>query len=52
MTKIVALSRSAHLNVGIFQDQVDEKIADLHMVPVVTSEWLKLAAHFPIIFAK
>jgi hypothetical protein len=52
MSKMVALNQQAHSNIHVLADKVEEQAADLHMVPVVTSEWLKLVAQFPILFTK
>ena len=52
MAKIVALDPVTHRHTKIIAEQVEESGADLHMVPVVTSEFLKLVVHYPILFSK
>lgn len=52
MTHLVALDASAHRNLRVLTEQVEEQGADLHMVPVARSEFLKLVVQFPILFSK
>lgn len=52
MAKLVALSNTVHQSLTVNQDKAEEQIADLHMIPVVMSEFLKLVTQFPILFSK
>lgn len=52
MTKMVALNHKTHARIRVVTEKIAEQAADLHMVPVVTNEWLKLVAEFPILFTK
>lgn len=52
MSKMVAVNQQTHKHIQVVPEKVEEQAADLHMVPVVTNEWLKLVAQFPILFTK
>lgn len=52
MVKLVALNNQQHRKLRVDPAKIEEQGADLHMVPVVTSEFLKLVVHFPILFTK
>lgn len=52
MVKLVALDKSAHQHLKIEPARVEEMGADLHMVPVVPSEFQKLVVDYPIMFSK
>jgi hypothetical protein len=52
MTKLVALSNKIHQSLKVDQYKVEETIADLHMLPVVVTEFAKLVVQFPIAFTK
>lgn len=49
---LVALSKSAHQHIRIDTQKVEADGADLHMVPVVLSEFRKLIVQYPIVFSK
>ena len=52
MTKLVAINNQAHRELKVDPSKVEELGADMNMVPVVTSEFLKLVVHYPIVFTK
>lgn len=52
MTKLVALNNRIHQGVYIDANKAEEQIADMHMLPVVLSEFHKLAVQLPIVFSK
>lgn len=52
MSNLVTLNNQRHKNVRIDVEQVEMMGSHLNMVPVVLSEFLKLAVHFPIVFTK
>jgi hypothetical protein len=52
MAKLVALNNHVHKTLAVMPDKVDEHGADLHMIPVVLDEFLKLVVQFPILFSK
>ena len=52
MAKLVALNSQAHKKLRVNTEKVAEHGADLHMIPVVISEFLKLVVQFPILFSK
>ncbi|BDX04992.1 SapC family protein [Planctobacterium marinum] len=52
MSKLVALSRQTHQQVRIDKSKVEQQASELHMIPVVLSEFRKLLVHYPIVFSK
>ncbi|MFT4937959.1 MAG: hypothetical protein ACI88A_000981 [Paraglaciecola sp.] len=52
MAKLVALNSKAHKMLRVNTEKIAEHGADLHMIPVVVSEFLKLVVQFPILFSK
>ena len=52
MTKLVALNNRIHQGLYIDANKAEEQIADLHMLPVVLSEFQKLVVQLPILFSK
>ena len=52
MTRLVAIDNHIHRNLTVDPAKAQEMGADLHMLPVVTSEYLKLVVQFPILFTK
>ena len=52
MTTLTALDATAHKNLRVDMAKVEEIGADMHMIPVVMSEFLKLIVHYPILFTK
>ena len=52
MTKLVALDNNAHKAIRIQPDKAEATGADLHLVPVVTSEFQQLVVQYPIVFTK
>ena len=52
MAKLVALNPQHHKHLRVAPEKIEEQAADLHMLPVVTSEFLKLVVNFPILFSK
>ncbi|NIB40923.1 SapC family protein [Pseudomaricurvus alkylphenolicus] len=52
MTCLVSLHHKQHRNLRINPQAVETQNANLHMVPVVLSEFLKLAVQYPIAFTK
>lgn len=52
MAKLVALNSRSHLNIRVDTSRIEEVGADLNMVPVYVSEFLKLVVHYPILFSK
>lgn len=52
MSSLITLNNMLHQHVGIDVQEVEIQGGKLHMVPVVISEFLKLAVHFPIVFTK
>jgi hypothetical protein len=52
VTKLVALNNRIHQGVYIDANKAEEQIADLHMLPVVLSEFQKLVVQLPILFSK
>lgn len=52
MTKLVALNNRIHQSVYIDANKAQQQIADLHMLPVVLSEFQKLVVQLPILFSK
>lgn len=52
MTKLVALNNQSHKHLKVDPAKVEEVGADLHMLPVVISEFQKLVVDYPILFSK
>jgi hypothetical protein len=52
LARLVALNNKTHKNLRVNTGNIDEHGADLHMIPVVLSEFLKLVVQFPILFSK
>lgn len=52
MAKLVALNSQSHRNIRVDTSKVEEVGADLHIVPIFVSEFLKLVVHYPILFSK
>lgn len=52
MSTVVALNKQAHGAIKVDTQQVGAAGADLHLVPVVMSEFRKLIVHYPITFSK
>jgi len=52
MTSLTALDAKAHKHLRVDLNKVEEMGADLHMSPVVVSEFNKLIVHYPILFSK
>lgn len=52
MTAHVALDANVHKHLKLNSAKVEEMGADLHMIPVVVSEFMKLVVQFPILFTK
>lgn len=52
MAKLVALNNKQHQHVCIDTQLAQAEGAELHLVPVVISEFLKLVVHYPIVFTK
>lgn len=52
MASLVALDAKEHRNLKVNSSKVEEVGADLHMVPVVVSEFTKLIVNYPILFTK
>lgn len=52
MTAHVALDAQAHKHLKLDATKVEEMGADLHMIPVVLSEFMKLVVQYPILFTK
>lgn len=52
MAKLVALNNKQHQQVGIDTQLAEAEGAELHLVPVVITEFLKLVVHYPIVFSK
>jgi hypothetical protein len=52
MAQLVALDNTAHRQIRIDSARVETAGASLNMVPVVTSEFLKLVVQYPIAFTK
>lgn len=52
MAKLVALNNRIHQGLYIDANKAEEQIADLHMLPVVPSEFQKLVVQLPILFSK
>jgi hypothetical protein len=52
MAKLVALNSQAHNMLRVNTEKIAEHGADLQMIPVVISEFLKLVVQFPILFSK
>ena len=52
MSNLVALNKTAHKNLKIDTQKVEEQGAELHMVPVILNEFRKLVVHYPIVFSK
>ncbi len=52
MPKLVALNNIAHREVFIDQEKIEGVGAKERMIPVVLSEFLKLAIQYPIVFTK
>src|SRR4051812_22519338 len=52
MARLVSLQKSAHHNLRIDTKKVEAQGASLNMVPVMLSEFLKLAVQYPIAFTK
>ena len=51
-SKLVALNKNAHQSVQIDTQKVEAEGADIHMIPVVLSEFRKLIVQYPIVFSK
>lgn len=52
MTAHVALDVNVHKHLKLDPARVEEAGADLHMIPVVVSEFMKLVVQYPIVFTK
>lgn len=52
MAELSLLNPNTHQDLKIDQNKVEEIGADLHMIPVVVSEFMQLIVHFPILFTK
>ena len=52
MSNLVALHNHAHQSLKVNTQLAEAQGGNLHMVPVVLSEFLKLAVQFPIVFTK
>jgi hypothetical protein len=52
MTSLVALDTLLHRQVRIDEKKVQETAADLHLIPLVLSEFTQAVAQFPILFSK
>ncbi len=52
MSKLVTLNQQQHHSIKVDTDKVEAAAADLHMVPVVLSEFRKLIVHYPIVVSK
>lgn len=52
MTNLTPVNKQAHLKTRIDVNQVEKQAAELHMVPVVMSEFRKLMVHYPIVVSK
>jgi hypothetical protein len=52
MTLLVALDTLWHRQVHIDEKKVEETAADLHLIPLVVSEFTQALAQFPILFSK
>ena len=50
--RLVELSRSEHAGLRIRADLVEASAAKQHLVPIVVSEFRKVAVQYPIVFAK
>lgn len=50
--KLVALNKNAHKSICIDMQKVEAEGADIHMIPVVLSEFRKLIVQYPIVFSK
>lgn len=52
MNRLTALDSAAHRHIRVDQDQVLAQAAQLNMLPVVLSEFLKLCVQYPIVLTK
>jgi hypothetical protein len=52
MNTLVALNSKTHQGLGIDKEKVESQAGNLHMVPVVLSEFLKLSLQYPIVITK
>jgi hypothetical protein len=52
MSQLVSLHNNIHKNLRVASDRVEDHAADLAMVPVVVSEFLKLVVQYPIALTK
>jgi len=52
MSNLVALHNNAHQSLKVNKQLAEAQGGNLHMVPVVLSEFLKLAVQFPIVLTK
>ncbi|MFB0981216.1 MAG: SapC family protein [Alteromonadaceae bacterium] len=52
MTHLVAVDNKNHLNTKIDLSKIEQHGADLHLVPVVLSEFIHLAVQYPIVLTK
>lgn len=52
MTSLVALNPLLHRQLRIDEKKVQETAADLHLIPLVVSEFTQAVAQFPILFSK
>ncbi|MCY7297328.1 SapC family protein [Alteromonas sp. a30] len=52
MAKLVALNNKQHQHLHIDTQLAEAEGADLHLVPVVLSEFMKLVVSYPIVFSK
>lgn len=52
MTNLVAVDNKNHLNTRVDLSKVEQHGADLHLIPVVLSEFINLAVQYPIVLTK
>jgi hypothetical protein len=52
MTRLIALDSTAHRPIRVDQERVLAQAAQLNMLPVVLSEFLKLCVQYPIVLTK
>jgi hypothetical protein len=50
--RLVGLSRSAHSGLRIRPELAEASAAETHLIPIVVSEFRKVAIQYPIVFAK
>ena len=52
MSRLAALNNAVHRHIRVNQEQVLAQAAQLNMVPVILSEFLKLCVQYPIVLTK